>query len=282
YSAESIDILQRNATLLPIRNTQANQHGYGLALKGQLFPHLFIRGSYEQATRIPTETEIFGDFGAILPNYTLKPESSDNWNLGLKFDKRWGQNRRVSVQVDGFLRNRENLIRLDAFGPENAIFVNEAQVDGKGIEFATNLSLIDHLNLNGGFTFQSNEIASPQLGVGSQQGAEVPNIPRLFFNIGATYRLQSLFQTENRIDLFWNYFFIDRFSINEVKDLNTANPAFVIPRQHLHNLGFTYVPGGEKWNLSFTANNVLNKALYDNFRIPRPGANFSLKLTLSI
>ena len=282
YSAESIDILQSGATILPIRTLNANQHGFGFALKYSLTASFFVRGSFEQATRIPNETEIFGDFGAIVPNYTLRPEQSDNFNVGFHFNKNLSGGTRLNFQVDGFVRNRKDLIRLDAFGPENAIFINEAEVDGMGIEFATTIIPIRRLKLTGNFTYQSNEITSPQLSVGALRGAQVPNIPRLFFNVGASYTFQKVFHPDASLELFWNYFFIDRFSINEVKDLDTANPTFVIPTQNLHNVGFVYAPNLKGLQFSFSIQNLFDELLYDNFRIPRPGINYSFKINYSL
>ena len=282
YSAESIDIIQRNATVLPIRSLEDNQHGFGFALKYQITPTTYLRGSFEQATRIPTENEIFGDFGAILPNYTLRPENSDNWNLGVAYSKLWKGQRRINVQLNGFIRNRENLIRIAQFGPENAVFVNEDKVDGMGLEFSSRVNPIDHLSVDFNLTYQSNEIVPNPGSTTTLEGIQVPNIPSYFYNVGAAYRLEKIFRSESDLELFWNFFFIDRFSINEVKDLDTANPSFVIPRQYMHNTGFVYAPNISGLKFSLTIQNVFNAMIFDNFRVPRPGINFAFKINYSI
>jgi len=282
YRASSIDILQRNATILPVRDLTEDQFGYGLALKYKLTNTLFVRGSYEQTTRIPTEGEIFGDFAAILPNYTLKPENSDNWNMGFSWDKPLASNRFFSFQADGFIRNQRNLIRLEPFGPENAMFINEAEVEGYGFELATKIIPIERLTLSANFTWQSNEIVNTSLSVGIPEGSQVPNIPRLFYNTRVDYQIPQIFNTSFDISLHWDYFFIDRFSINEVQDLDTANPAFIIPQQHLHNAGIVFYPTKSDFKFSFTVRNLLDRAIFDNFRIPRPGINYMFKINYSI
>jgi outer membrane receptor protein involved in Fe transport len=78
YNAESIDILQRNATRLPVRRNSNSYLGFGIGLKYSFNPRLFVRGSFERTARIPTESEIFGNFTFIIPNYTLKAERSNN------------------------------------------------------------------------------------------------------------------------------------------------------------------------------------------------------------
>lgn len=283
YRAESIDILQRNATVLPIREVQDNQNGYGFALKYQLLPEVFIRSSFEKAIRIPTETEIFGDFAATLPNYELKPETSNNLNVGLQFEKQFGTEQLISFKVDGFIRDQENLIRVDQFGPENAIFVNEAKVDGMGIEISTRIIPFKNLTISGNFTSQSNEIASNgNSSSGGSIGVQVPNIPRMFYNLGANYTVDNFLKSSNDLELFWTFFHTDRFSINEVQDLDTANPDFIIPKQNIHNAGLTYNLRDKKLAFSFNIQNIFNAQVFDNFRIPRPGINYAFKINYSL
>jgi hypothetical protein len=130
------------------------------------------------------------------------------------------------------------------------------------------------LSLSGNFTYQSNII--------EETGNQVPNIPRLFLNVGARYAFQDAFAKGNTLELFWNYFFTDRFSINEVNDINTANPTFIIPSQNVHNTGAVYRLSDEKWSFSFNLQNVFNAEVFDNFRVPRPGINYNFKVSFSL
>jgi outer membrane receptor protein involved in Fe transport len=263
YNAESIDILQDQATVLPVREVKDNDNGYGFALKYQIHPTVFIRGSFEKAIRIPTETEVFGDFGAILPNYELKPENSNNLNVGIAFEKQFDNQRFVMFKAEGFIRDQENLIRLDQFGPENSIFINEDQVDGKGVELSARVIPIRNLNISANFTYQSNEIISDgDTGSGALSGSQVPNIPRLFYNIGGTYSIPEIFNSANTLEVNWTYFYTDRFSINEVNDLDTANPDFIIPTQNLHNAGITYRLTNQGLSFSLNVQNVFNCLIF--------------------
>jgi len=185
--------------------------------------------------------------------------------------------------VDGFVRNQENLIRLDQVGPENAIFINEALVDGMGVEISSRIDPITNLTLTGNFTYQSNEIASNgDSASGGSIGAQVPNIPQLFYNVGFNYTFDNLFKSQNDLQFFWTYLFTDRFSINEVADLDNANPDFVIPEQNVHNTGITYNMKQKGLVLSFNLQNVFDAEIFDNFRIPRPGINYAFKINYSL
>ncbi|MGD1840439.1 MAG: TonB-dependent receptor [Thermonemataceae bacterium] len=282
YNAESIDFLQTTATVLPVREIQENNNGYGLALKYQFHPKVFIRTSFERAVRIPTEREIFGDFASIVPNFELRPEKSNNINVGLLYSNTLAGSRELFLRVDGFIRNREDLIRPDAFGPENIIFINEAAVDGEGIELSARFSPVKKLNLSGNFTYQSSEIASSSSAATGSIGAQVPNQPLLFYNLGARYTIENVLKASNSLEVFWDYFFIDRFSINEVQDLDTANPLFIVPAQNVHNTGLIYRLPEEGLSFSFSLQNVFNAEVFDNFRIPRPGINYQIKVNYSL
>jgi len=275
FRSQAIDILQLNATRLPIRNVDANENGYGAAIKYAFSPSFFVRSSYEYALRIPTEREIFGNFGSILPNYELRPERSRNYNLGIQYSKFLSGSREIFFQLDGFIRNQEDLIRPDAFGPENTIFVNEAVVEGRGLEAAFRHSPLKSLQLSANVTYQSNTIGSSKI--------QVPNLPRFFYNVGMRLTPHQLFENQDRkLEFFWNYFFTDRFSINEVPDFNSANPDFIIPAQHLHNTGIIYRMEDKNLSFSFNLQNVFNAEVFDNFRIPRPGINYNFKINYSL
>jgi len=247
YQAESIDFLAEDVTQLPIRNVTNNSNGYGFALKYELGSKLFFRSSFERALRMPTSREVFGDFVTILPNFELRPELSNNVNLGINYTTDFRSDGSLTLGADAFLRNREDLIRADA-GITTSQFVNEDEVDGRGIEVYTKISPIKNLRLTGNFTVQSNEIAS------------VP---------------------EN-LELFWNYLVVDRYSINEVSDLDTANPDFIIPTQRIHNTGMTYRFKEKGVSVSLNINNIFNEEAFDNFRVPRPGINYTFKINYSI
>ncbi|MEO1009665.1 MAG: TonB-dependent receptor [Bacteroidota bacterium] len=283
YNAESIDILSSSATQLPVREVNATEDGYGVALKYQVLESLFVRGSFERAIRIPTEGEVFGNFAAILPNYELRPESSNNVNAGVTFDQRLGKEGFVTISLDGFIRDQENLIRLEPFGPENAIFRNQAKVDGQGFEFSAKVTPVRNVNLSANLTYQSNQFAENN-NASSQSiiGIEIPNIPQFFYNVGGNYKIERIFRSPNSLSLFYTYFFLDRFSINLVSDLDTANPDFVIPEQHVHNTGITYALEETGWSFSLNVQNMFNAELFDNFRIPRPGFNYAFKINYSL
>jgi outer membrane receptor protein involved in Fe transport len=168
YSSKAINIYATNVSTLLVKEVKDDNHGYGFGLKYVVSPSIFVRGSYERATRLPREREIFGNFTTIVPNYSIRPESSDNWNLGMNFTRSFSNSKFVSLQLEGFIRNRENLIRPDEFSSEQLIFVNEASVDGWGGEFSARVMPVQDLNFVVNVTRQKNTITTPSLGVGAR------------------------------------------------------------------------------------------------------------------
>lgn len=285
YQANSIDIFLITGDRIPTRTVSQNNNGYGFALKYDIADNFFVRTSFERAIRIPTTSEVFGDFVTISPNFDLKPEQSDNINLGLRYNKKLSGDVSFSIGLDGFIRNREDLIRLEVSNIGTGVFRNEAAVDGKGIEISAQVTPFKHLQLTGNYTTQSNEIASGNSTLVVEEssiGLEVPNIPLTFYNAGVNYTFENVLNSKNNLNLFWNYQVVKRYSINEVQDLDTANPDFIIPTQEVHNVGGTYRFRESGLSLSLTINNVLNAKVFDNWRIPRPGINYTFKVNYSI
>lgn len=277
YRAKSIDVFEVGANRLVFNEIRNNSNGYGFAVKYQLNPSIFIRTSIEEAIRIPTEAEIFGDLAATIPNFDLEPEESLNWNVGVQFEKRFDTNRFFLVNVNGFVRNRENLIRPVQVSFSRIQFRNEDVVDGKGIELALKVNPLKSLLLQGNFTTQSNEIDS-----GVDIGKQVPNIPLTFYNLGANYEIENLLKQGNNLQISWTYLFTDKFSINTVEDLDTANPEAFVPKQSVHNAGLSYQLKQKGLAFSFNLQNVFNVEVFDNFRVPRPGINYAFKINYSL
>ncbi|NBC83652.1 MAG: TonB-dependent receptor [Bacteroidetes bacterium] len=281
YISEAAQLLNiENLDNVPIREVTENNHGGGFALKYKFTPSFFVRGSYEQATRLPRGTEIFGNYNTIVPNYFIQPEKSNNWNVGINYSKAYSNSKFFSAQLEGFIRNQKDLIRTVVFGTEQLRFVNEANVDGIGAEFSSRFTPIKDLDVMVNLTKQSNTISTP----GDDYGARVPNLAGFYTNTKVTYNFTRFFDSEIDLKFDVSYFYIDRFTIttNGFRDLDDANPDNIVPRQNLLNTGLVFTHPDKKIIIGFTVNNVLNSLIYDNFRIPRPGIHYALKMSYNL
>lgn len=60
-----------------------NYWGYGIGSRFSILDPFSIKFSYEHSVRLPIARELLGNGTTIYANVTLKPESSDNINLGI-------------------------------------------------------------------------------------------------------------------------------------------------------------------------------------------------------
>ncbi len=282
YSAESIQFNNTSGvTTIPLRTVNSNDNGYGGGFKYQINPKLFVRSSYEKTIRFPTQGEVFGDFAAIIPNFELRPERSNNYNVGIRYTNQFNDSKALKVDLGFFFRDQEDLIRTIPFGPENSQFVNEAFVESIGVEVSSSYTW-KNLFLNGNLTIQKLEIAEANsVSSVSFEGSPVPNIPTTFANLSARYKFDSVFNSNNEFDIAWNYFFVDVFGFIPLESLDAATSINSIPRQHLNNVNVTYTMPRQKLIFSLGVQNVFNQEVFDNFSVPRPGTNYNFKINYS-
>ncbi|MEM9329597.1 MAG: TonB-dependent receptor, partial [Bacteroidota bacterium] len=227
------------------------------------------------AIRVPTSGEVFGNFITIAPNFGLTAEQSNNLNVGLFYQHNFSKARFVSFQMDWFLREQTDLIRLDV--PRNpnapAVFINEAKVEASGIEAALKATPVNNLNIDVSFTYQ--DIINADEG-STDFEAPIPNIPTLFYNLGMRYRFKSPLNAKDEIALFGYYNHVQEFSL--IFEGGIRVDENFIPTQNVVDAGLSYQLSDTGFTFSLQANNVTNSELFDNYRIPRPGRNYRLKI----
>jgi outer membrane receptor protein involved in Fe transport len=284
YRAESIDVTIESADRVPVRPTDGSLPGGGAALKYGFRPGTFLRASYERAVRIPTEGELYGDFLIIVPNYDLGAERSHNINLGGHWRADYSGGRMLSVEGNTFWRAQRDLIRLAVFGGgERATYVNEARALSRGGELSVSGRPLPALTVTANLTYQRVTLAAAEdIRDRGFVGLQIPNIPDVLANAAVSYRREGVLHKADALDLFYRYHYVRRFSVTYVSDLDAANPDNVVPTQHQHDAGVSYRPRASGLQLALQVRNLLNERLFDNFRVPRPGTNVSLKISYDL
>ncbi|MBX9448741.1 MAG: TonB-dependent receptor [Taibaiella sp.] len=89
---------------------KADNWGYGLATSYYILPNLMAKLSYEKSNRLPENHELFGDNINQESNFDLKPESSQNINLGLNYNFGLGEEHRFLLGVSGIYRRATDFI----------------------------------------------------------------------------------------------------------------------------------------------------------------------------
>ncbi|MEM9836954.1 MAG: TonB-dependent receptor, partial [Bacteroidota bacterium] len=247
--------------------------GYYVTAKYDFTDNFFARASYENALRVPTAPQFFGNGGNIRANVELQPEISDNYNLGFSYtsprrDFRW------AFTANGFLRFQDELIFLQ--GTEFQRFINADAVETSGVEGSVTLRYRDKVRLDINATRLRQVYGRIDGTVQAQvfEGTDFPNVPKWFYNARLTFN-QDL-DNENSFSAYAQYKYVDQFNFLNVSA--TFDPAVFIPVQQRVDLGVQLSLKDGKYNLALNANNIFDADIFDNFSVPRPGRAFNFRL----
>jgi outer membrane cobalamin receptor len=265
------------------RITTDSRHttGYGLAASYAVVTNMVLIASAEKAVRMPGESEIFGNQAEnLLPNISIRPELSNNYNLGFRAGSYHLKEHNISVSGSGFLRNTHDKIVLltNDRANTNMETTNNVNLNGVrsiGFEAEINYSF-KKLNvvLNGSrFNARLQDNASPF------NNNQIPNEPFYTTNANVQYRFDDLMQKKSMLNLYYNLGYVNPFETiwqEKRDDFNTT------PTQFIQDLGASYRFPNQKIVLSFDAKNILNSPAYDNFAAQKPGRAFYLKINYAI
>lgn len=264
-----------------ITSDNRNATGYGLAASYSLRPNFVLIASAEKAVRMPGESEVFGDqANNLLPNPTIKPEISDNFNLGFRAGSYRFNEHSLSVSGSGFLRNTQDKIVLLSNDRNNSIMETSNSVNLNGVRsigFEAELNYV-YRKLNviiNGSRFNS----ILQYNASPFDGRQIPNEPFFTANGNVQYRFDGLIKKNSLLNLYYNFGYVNSFeTIWQLKadDFNTT------PQQFIQDLGASYRFPNQKIVLSFDAKNIFNQQAYDNFAAQKPGRAFYIKLNYSL
>jgi len=263
-----------------------SNYGIGNSIRYNFNNDRFLRLSYEYATRIPDAEEYFGDGLFILGNSELVPERSHNINLGGTTYLNSAKNTWLDLNL--FYRDQTDLVQFIPAIPFST-FENWSNANVKGIELGLRKRFGNKLSTNFNVTYQDLrrvdiENAQEQL----NEGSRIPNIPYLFANFNVDYKWDNVFAKEDQFNFYSNLSYTQfyyRFSIpanlesdNIFEKPNVDADRFLVPTQFVWDLGATYKIANQPLWLNLAINNILDEAVFDNFRVQRPGRNFNLKI----
>ncbi len=270
------------------QQNKATTWGYGLALSYALSPRIMLMSSAERAVRMPDGNEIFGDPAEnILANAGLKPEISDNLNIGVKlgnFD--WDQHR-ISLSTNLFWRNtKDKILRrvnqlLNDSETEVAPYVNLGLAQSLGFEgelsysYRKNLQvMLNFSKFNSLFKERYDPITGQQYTYYNQQ---IPNEPYFTVNGNIQYGIQNALQKGSTLNLFYTLGYVGQF-----KTIWPESEWFITPSQLAQNLGLSYVFPNRRLTTSFDLKNIFNAEIYDNYGVQKPGRAMYFKLNYTI
>jgi outer membrane receptor protein involved in Fe transport len=272
------------ALLTETYKNSMNEGGYGLTLSYALLPALHLLGSAERALRMPNDRELFGNSTQdVVAAPDLKPEESRNVNLGFNFRHTVGRHS-FGINSSVYYRDTRNMIR-EMFSPreEWSAYANLENVETKGIDaelswnygdrldFRFNVSKFDML-FNTKYDYRGHPY--------NYYRTQIPNEPSFKFNSHIAYTFKDFLLKESQITVYCNVNYVKGF-LRNWSNVGSSNLK-QIPTQYPVDAGVTYAFPGNKVVLNFDAKNMLNRQVYDNYGLQKPGRAFYVKLTYVI
>lgn len=259
--------------------------GYGTAVTYYFNSNLQLRGSYELTNRMPEANEIFGDLENMDGNPALKPEKSDNINLGLIYGFSLNKTHNFSIsanaiyrQSDQFIYNRLNLNQT------KLVADNREGVSTWGGDAEIRYSYKDWLSAGSTFTYQFlrnlQKYEPNYSAVSPLYLDQMPNIPYLYGNADVSVSLKNVGNKNNNLSIGYNLLYVHAFWLYWPslggKSANDAKRE--VPQQLAHDLNIVYSMAKGRYNIGLEAKNFTNEDLFDNFSLQKPGRGFYLNL----
>lgn len=255
--------------------------GYGSAVSWFLNNNLQLKASYERSYRLPESNELFGDVINLSGNIDLKPEHSNNYNFGGSLWIYPSQFSNINVNLSGFYRVAKDFIRPRLNNNQVMLVMdNLGSVTSAGVEAEVRFQLKDVLSLGANITYQNlrnnTKYVDGQTSISAVYRDRIPNEPYLYGNADATYTLPM--GGEKKFSIGYNLLYVHAFYLYWP---SRGSDKLDIPEQISHDLSLTYF-FSDKLQFTLEARNIMDKALFDNFSLPKPGLNFTGKIRYKI
>jgi outer membrane receptor protein involved in Fe transport len=257
--------------------------GFGDGLRYAPLDWLFVKASYEFATRLPEPKELFGNGGFLLENLGLEPERSHNVNLTLALDDLAAPSGKLNGNVTGFFREANNLIVLFPVG-ETLRYENVYEARVWGVEGALSwLSPGDYLELGGNATYQSLRNESDEGPLSLFEGERIPNKPYFWANGRVRLQKRAFAAPGDQLSLSWYSRYMHDFYRNW-ENAGRKGPEDSVPDQLTHGAVLAYVTSSERaqrLGLSGEVHNITDERVFDFLGVQRPGRAAYFKATLT-
>ena len=283
-SVEQTDIPAVTGSRDVLGASTKNYLGCGIGSRLELTEPLALKASFEHSVRLPLARELLGNGTTIYANMALKPESSNNVNVGL-FGTLRQVDHTLSYEVNGFLRKSENYIQPQISEKEGTMqYVNVPSVHIKGVEAEVRYDWQGRLQLLGNLSWQDARDRQRLKSDGKPSvtyNNHVPNRPWLFATAEACYTLSNLLGSSDRLrlglDFQWVHWFYLSWENYGRKDTKAR-----IPEKNIVGANVCYSWQDGRYNVSLDCENLLDATVYDNYKLQKPGRSLFLKFRVLI
>ncbi|MGE4287907.1 MAG: TonB-dependent receptor plug domain-containing protein [Salinivirgaceae bacterium] len=272
------DRYSKSDTALTKIKAAYNKSSLGIASTYYLTPETQLKLSYENTYRLPEAREMFGNGLTLLSNLNIQPEESKNFNVGILSNHTFNRHR-LMAELEYLYRLPENMIRYMAEG-NDGFYENLVSVKGYSIEGGIKYNYNNKLNLELNGTYQKmvyNNKTTPTGGVNYLYEQQLANIPFLFGSLNMGYQWANVLGDGNTLAANWATLFVESFYL---KSPSNGNPTGKndIPRQISNSANVSYSFKNGQYTISLACTNLSDKPLYDNWKLPKPGRAFNVKL----
>ena len=262
--------------------TTKNSMGGGFGTKLEIGPQLSVKASYEHTVRLPLAREMLGNGSSIYANLALKPEMSDNVNLGFFGTFRFGQHT-LYYEANGFLRYVDNYIQPQITEKEGTMqYGNEPAVHIKGLEAEVRYDWNHRLQVMGNISWQDARNRNRYMDDGKESvtyNNRMPNRSWLFASADAHYTFHDLMLKGDRLTLGADYQWVHWFYLSW-EAYGAEDTKARIPEKNIFGANITYSWQKERYSVSFDCQNLFDETVYDNYKLQKPGRSLFLKFRL--
>lgn len=262
-----------------------NFWGAGAGLRYEFLKALAAKMSYERSVRMPLSRELLGNASTIYPNLALKPEQSNNWNVGLFGFLHPCDGHAIAYEVNGFIREVDNYIQATVSEKEGMMqYDNLSGINVKGIEAELRYGWRDRLNAVCNFSWQDARDRMKVKSDGKPSATfnnRVPNRPWVYANAGVDYTFNGLLTAADRLKLSADYQWVHWYYLTW-ESYGYAKTKARIPEQHVVDVAATYSMSNGKYNITLGCNNLFDHLVYDKYKLQKPGRYLFAKFRVFI
>jgi len=262
-------------------SANTDKMGYAVAMSYYLTPDLETKFSYEKANRLPENEALFGDMVNQESNFNLKPESSQNINLGFIYNFSPSKDHHFLLSATGIYRHSTDYI-YNIFNNNQTELV-AANLDGvrnMGVEAELRYSYKKLFSAGVSGTYQ--DLRNMQKYEPEYESVSVvykdrlPNVPYLFGNADASIFFHNVFAKGDHLTIGYNLLYVHAFYLYW-PSRGTQDNKYGIPMQLSHDASIVYSIKDGRYNIALEGRNLADRLLYDNFSLQKPGRSFAVK-----
>ncbi len=275
-----------------------NYWGYGAA--ATYFLPSFLKGtqvklSYEKAYRLPTTTEVLGDTAFEIGTGDLLPESSNNYNFGLSYNRKVNKHM-LYGDFSLIYRYTYDYIQREtsstAYG-STATYYNFGEVETKGYTLSARYGYNNYFSFGGSYSnisgrnMERNLTVTDANSVDVTYGVRMPNNPYRYANADGELNISQILQgsakffKEHKISLTYDLFYQHEFPLYW-ENIGESSTKSYVPTQLSHSLVFNYSLKEGRYNFTFEARNITDEKLYDNYSLQKAGRAYYAKVRVNI